>query len=776
MIYYSPFLYYYSNKQRNIPIVIKKGLITIIIIVSSVSTILSKDEHSFIVINNTNELNLVGKQVNYLEDKSGNLTIDDILKPENQSRFIKQDLDVFTKAPSKSAHWFKFTVQNNTTEDIWFEAGGSYSAWIIDFYKPDSAGNYIHPIKTGALRPAKDKEYPSRFYWFKLANANDKSIKTFYLRIESGVSAELPFYIGTFKALDRQQHLMLLITYIFIGAMTIMFLYNFFLFIATRDRLYLSYVFLVFMNTLCYTFNNNFSFFGDNFWWWHKHIVWQFVGDISTTVFIIHFLNLKKNLPIAFNIYRVLISIVFIMALLNLFGVETVVLIDKCMPVTMLLILNTVLVAIYLVIKKQQNAQIFMISWSFMLASLVTFILVINGFLPYNIFTRYIVYIGILTEVLLFSMALANRLNYMRNEKEAVLQENIKLVQNHNIILEKQVKKRTKDLALKNEQLSNVLKDISKQKGQIDDQNKKLRELFDFKEEMTNMIVHDLKNPLNTIINLAENELVLQSGKNMLNLVQNILDVYKYTDTKIPLDKKNYFLYHVTNSSINEVIYLAKQKSISVTNLISEKEKVCIDFDIINRVFINILNNAIKFTPDHGHIYLSAEYSGSNSIKVSIKDNGIGIPQDKIHLVFKKYGQVEKRKSGNTHPSGIGLTYCKTAIEMHGRQIGVISQEGVGSTFWFTIPLAENEKDIHTPDIKIIESELNVSNAEKIRIKDLIYALKQFEFFEVGEIIKTINEFDNEKYPSTNLFIKDIKQVVYSGNFSEYEKLLNIND
>lgn len=727
-----------------------------------------------IVYNNTNDLLLIGKYVEYYEDVDSKLTIYDIQDKETQKKFKKYHNDVFATPPTNSSYWFKFTVINNSESELWFESGGSYSAWYIDFYRSDSEGFYSVPIQSGALRGELSKEHNSNFYWFKLSDKKEITPNTFYVRIKSGVSAELPFYIGSLEALHQQENKILLITYIFIGAMLIMFLYNLFLYFATRDNIYLSYVFLVLMNTLCYTFNNNFSFFGDNDWWWHKHIVWQYIGDMATTVFIIHFLSLKRTFPLSLKVYIVLIAIVGVFAVLNLLGVETVKLIGLSMPFTLLLILNTIFTSIYLIIKKQKNAKIFLISWSFMLLSLASFILVINGILPYNTFTRYMVYFGILTETMLFSLALANRLNIMRNEKEVVLKENVLLVKNQNLILEQQVSERTEKLATKNQQLNIALEDVNLQKEQIKSQNEKLTELSNYKEELTNMIVHDLKNPLNVIINLAQNKVVLQAGKNMLNLIENILDVYKYTEAQMILTYGNHLLFEIVDVAIGDVIIIAKEKNIEIINNVESSTVVNIDKDIIVRVIVNILNNAIKFTHPNGKITIASEILQNNQIKTLITDTGGGILPEKISTIFNKFDQAEERKSGVASSTGLGLAFCKNAVEAHKGNIDVISEYGVGSTFWFTVPKATALVGTFSKEDKC-QQVLIFSEEEKKCLNNILSQLSKLELYEAGKIIKIISNIDLLKHPNLSGYIDLLKNAVYSGNDHAYKKLLKID-
>jgi hypothetical protein len=99
-------------------------------------------------LSSKDQLLLIGKDISYFEDTDGNLTLQDILAPKNQMRFIDHDREVFSRPGTESAFWFKIAVQNSSSEDAWLEVGSNY-AWYIDFYAPDSTGMYNSHIETG---------------------------------------------------------------------------------------------------------------------------------------------------------------------------------------------------------------------------------------------------------------------------------------------------------------------------------------------------------------------------------------------------------------------------------------------------------------------------------------------------------------------------------------------------------------------------------------------------------------------------------------------------
>ncbi|MEP6754157.1 MAG: HAMP domain-containing sensor histidine kinase, partial [Chthonomonadales bacterium] len=112
------------------------------------------------------------------------------------------------------------------------------------------------------------------------------------------------------------------------------------------------------------------------------------------------------------------------------------------------------------------------------------------------------------------------------------------------------------------------------------------------------------------------------------------------------------------------------------------------DDDKLRRVLVNLIGNAIKFTPSGGTLTLKA-HTEYNDLVFSVTDTGEGIPAESIGKIFEKFGQVESRKGGRTMSTGLGLTFCKLAVLAHGGHIDVTSIPGVGSTFSFTIPLTK---------------------------------------------------------------------------------------
>ncbi|MCG8579782.1 MAG: ATP-binding protein [Bacteroidales bacterium] len=322
---------------------------------------------------------------------------------------------------------------------------------------------------------------------------------------------------------------------------------------------------------------------------------------------------------------------------------------------------------------------------------------------------------------------------------------------------------------------------LAKQKEKIQSQNEKLLELDNFKQDMTGMIVHDLKNPLNVIINAPQTEpqlalkLAQQSGKQMLNMVLNILDVYKAEAAKISLDLANYTISTLLNNAIASVDYLIKQKNISLKVDTNTAYNIRVDGQLIERVLINLLTNAIKYTPLNGTITIGI-IEANSLLKVSISDSGEGISEDKKHLVFDKFAQAQAKRSGSVRSTGLGLTFCKMAIETHRGEIGFESEHGKGATFWFTLQLAEQSEKISEDANKYNSS----NDVKELSIEDITYLkpfveqLKEVLVYESSEVEAVLSGIESGDNIALIDWKKSILDCVYTMNQERYTELLRL--
>lgn len=237
-----------------------------------------------------------------------------------------------------------------------------------------------------------------------------------------------------------------------------------------------------------------------------------------------------------------------------------------------------------------------------------------------------------------------------------------------------------------------------------------LRRAEAMRDGLTSMLVHDLRTPLTSLLGplrMLENgavgpldetqkELVVMSehsGERLLSLVNELLDIAKMEAGEFKIVTHAVSLESVTHEALECVGALAAHDgaAIDVEGDFTHT-RVWADTDLVVRVLTNLLANALKFTPRDGRIVLKVSEHDATHCRIEVRDSGEGIPPEYREHIFEKFGQVEARQRGRKFSTGLGLTFCKLAVEAHGGFIWVESEVGKGSTFAFTLPLAfENQ-------------------------------------------------------------------------------------
>ena len=265
--------------------------------------------------------------------------------------------------------------------------------------------------------------------------------------------------------------------------------------------------------------------------------------------------------------------------------------------------------------------------------------------------------------------------------------------------------------------------DVTSRK-EVEVEKKKLEEaihLESIRNEFFGNISHEFKTPLNIILGIVqlidknieldnitkENlirhvDIMKQNSYRLLRLVNNLIDISRIDIGYYNLQPSNYNIVKVVEDITLSIAEYVKHKKINlIFNTDVEEITLACDPDKIERVMLNLLSNAIKYTDDNGDIYVSLN-KVNEDVVVSVKDSGVGIPNDKLELIFDRFGQANDILSRRCEGSGIGLSIVKSIVEMHGGKIDVFSEIGKGSEFVFNIPIKilEEENVILTCDNK----------------------------------------------------------------------------
>jgi two-component system sensor histidine kinase/response regulator len=234
---------------------------------------------------------------------------------------------------------------------------------------------------------------------------------------------------------------------------------------------------------------------------------------------------------------------------------------------------------------------------------------------------------------------------------------------------------------------------------QLQKNYKKLQEVEKLRDDMRNMIVHDLRTPLTAVIvgvemlekhgelNEAQREMMAIAsggGKTLLRMINDLLDVEKMESGSTQLQYTELAAEALIVAAVGQVASLAEEGRITLVTEIGDRLPPFLgDEDKLSRTLVNLIANAIKFTRE-GSVTIAASWDGRKNIRFTVRDTGDGIPAEAFERIFDKFGQLESRSRVGT---GLGLTFCKLAVEAHGGEISVESTVGVGSTFCFTIPV-----------------------------------------------------------------------------------------
>jgi|GEM_PF-2888887 len=253
---------------------------------------------------------------------------------------------------------------------------------------------------------------------------------------------------------------------------------------------------------------------------------------------------------------------------------------------------------------------------------------------------------------------------------------------------------------------------------------------------------HELRTPLNSIMGMTEliidtedidddtldmSKVIYKSSQNLLDIVNDILDISKIESGMFTLEDKDVNVKDLIDNLVSSMRPVASQKGVSLTcNYVKEGVPIVRGDSLrLNQILTNLVGNAIKYIKDpyntqddveggpadtlSGLVQIEVDYTviggGNVELSIGVKDNGIGISEDKIGAIFEKFRQADDTITRRFGGTGLGLTITKDLVQMMGGEIGVRSTFGLGSLFWFKIPLQiSSNKDAVTPAINSVFS------------------------------------------------------------------------
>ena len=260
-------------------------------------------------------------------------------------------------------------------------------------------------------------------------------------------------------------------------------------------------------------------------------------------------------------------------------------------------------------------------------------------------------------------------------------------------------------------QLRRLQAELAGRVRQLEERNQRLRELEQLRDDLMHMIVHDLRTPLTGVLGYLDLFQSLrprgevdprrdyvsraqQAGAQLLSLITDLLDIGRFEAGKLPLRPTECDLNTLASEAVAALGSLTMHHEVRLDPA-TPRPLLSADPDILRRVVGNLLGNALKFTPRGGEVRVGIGAEASK-VRLTVSDSGPGIPLELQGRIFDKFGQASLTQEQRRGSSGLGLAFCKLAVEAHGGRIGVESAPGQGSRFWVELPAPEPPVDGRT--------------------------------------------------------------------------------
>lgn len=248
-----------------------------------------------------------------------------------------------------------------------------------------------------------------------------------------------------------------------------------------------------------------------------------------------------------------------------------------------------------------------------------------------------------------------------------------------------------------------LTKSLRKSRRTLEKKSLQLKKLEKLRTDLFNMLIHDLKGPISEVVaNLdiltytvdGENRQYVESAQigcdTLQAMVFNLLDIARLEERKLKLIYEKIDPQDLIKEGLGRLLRVGKTRELQFAEKFPPPETKLHfigDRGILLRVLQNLLSNAIQYSPSGETIEVGFEYLRSPKIRFFVKDSGPGVPAEYQQAIFDKYMQLNKKADGRTYTTGMGLTFCKMAVQAHRGKIGVKTEAPKGSRFWFVLPL-----------------------------------------------------------------------------------------
>ena len=654
-----------------------------------------------------------------LEDPSQNLTFIDVRQPSIAAKFHvgQKSRAMLNYGFTSYAYWLRLQLRNTdnipVTRMLLID---NPTLSDIQWYRPLETGGYKF-LETGNAWQFATRAYENRNYVFPII-LSAQSAQTIFLRLQSATPLIIPATLWEPRAFHLYERNDYATQSLYFGVAITIISFNLLLYIGLQESLYLLYV--ISSLSMVYVIAAQFGFTKEFLWpestWWSdiEICIAPLITSVTGAIFMQYMLDTAINIP---ELDRLLRKVIFV---LLLFAMGCIISMQVFVQLAYIFILITTLliliIAMYCAFQEQRGAIFFTVAFIIVFITNLTQYLGWEGLVSLNGFATDYVHPSLILEMSLLTWALLDRFNTIYKEKEFARWINAQqtLVENlhaHRRVLETSIAERTNELQKCAAELA-----IAKEQTEVANQ---------VKSAFVARMSHEIRTPMNAVIGFAgllgytpltlpqRNLLdkILKSAKTLLGIVNDILDFSKIETDELIIDPQPFALNVMMENVVNMLKVRAEEKGIGIKFIVAPDVPLYLLGDAmrISQILLNLGNNAIKFT-EAGYVVLQIsldEQHGEHVVlRFIVRDTGIGIVKEqRIHL-FESFVQADNSMSRSYGGTGLGLAICQQLIQLMGGRINVKSKLGIGSKFYFTLPLVVTDASLLPLDEQDSESGL----------------------------------------------------------------------
>lgn len=624
----------------------------------------------------------VNGELGYFNDGTQKLTFEEVTKKTFSPPLSEYSPNI---GFDRSAHWFKMNITNRLESTDWLMEVAYAPLDEIEFYVIESNGKVVHKT-SGDHFPiyTRDLQHRHPIFSFRILKGESKTV---YVRVQSISSVQVPITFWTREAFLKTSYKIQLMNGLFYGAMLVMILYQSFLFLSIRDKITFYYVLTLLTMINVVSFFQGYSFL----YIYPNHPGFNDVLALVTgPAFVVcstfltraflnvrHFNKLLDNLILGNMFLDLAIALVMTIFFRRIsYQYHNYLIFVHCFL--------TLICAGYCLYKKYKPARYYLVAWFTPLVAAIFFTIGSTGLMPGHLGTNYTgLMAGCILQMLFISFALGDRWRTLEKENKHAKELELRREQEEKERLEVEVKLRTTE---------------------IQQQNIQLEEVNNVKDKLFSVVSHDIKGPLSSLhlaLTLAKTGALSSEEFQELSVglelrliqttefIDNLLQWAKLQMKGETFEPDKLDLSGLAQESVRLLDPECRQKNITLINNLRESLDAYADLNMMRSVLRNLLTNAIKFTRSEGSITISA-YRIDSKIIISVADTGVGIPKGNRERLFT-LSSVTTQGTRQEKGTGLGLLLCKEFVEKNGGRIWFETEEGRGTTFYFSLPMYPTE-------------------------------------------------------------------------------------